>query len=715
MPKIAALLFVAAVSCYAAPGPCHNEEKLAEYNGYKILKVEILDPIGFIAPWASRSKTLKGGLKLKENEQFSLDSYNQDVLFLSASLRGEFTSSRQPLKLAFATGQLQDCDPAARTLWVSYPIFSSVVPVLIAPSIEEQTSETQRPSTTGATRAAANPVQASPLGGYDQTRGTWGGLNFSYTTGNVHLKGESEVSANSRNGHLDFGGKSGPVGKLWKEADWAGTFEYLDTPAGTAAFEEGKLTGRFSASTEEFTKSHIIFRYGGDLEGGHQQSRGTSATAGLTPNSSYGSLKLYAGTTGRPSNGAFTASYGLQLGSTLRSGTPVFSKHLLDLGYNASFPIPYRKPIGDQEEFTGPLSGVVHRLLMIETRLSGGLIQNASGTPLAERFFGGNVARLLVQDDAWSIQSDALIRSIPENQLGALTGVGTGGTRFYSANSTVSFTVWGMPMLPKDLAAASKDVDCKKHTAEEQGQFPCVLNFGFESTALTLANSNKLKDPDYIRQSAQVPVKAGELVKKLAELADKLKEITPPPLEGSELDKAVKKFKSKLLQARGAASLIATSPDPQVVYGLVSGTLPALVGLEKDLADGLQKNSQAKLATEAGELVNEANSLGKEMEDADKFPSDKFRDQAWKTLAPGHRAIDVFLHDLNIFSVAPVAMFDVARVWPVHEGVRYGVGPGVRFSMANANFTLGYAVNPQPLGKEKTGAIYFKLDVTSMF
>ncbi len=26
-------------------------------------------------------------------------------------------------------------------------------------------------------------------------------------------------------------------------------------------------------------------------------------------------------------------------------------------------------------------------------------------------------------------------------------------------------------------------------------------------------------------------------------------------------------------------------------------------------------------------------------------------------------------------------MFDIARVWPVGEGVRYGIGPGLRLSL----------------------------------
>ena len=57
----------------------------------------------------------------------------------------------------------------------------------------------------------------------------------------------------------------------------------------------------------------------------------------------------------------------------------------------------------------------------------------------------------------------------------------------------------------------------------------------------------------------------------------------------------------------------------------------------------------------------------------------------------------------------------MARVWPVNEGVRYGVGPGLRLSLVNANFTIGYVFNPRRVGPEKAGAIFFKLDVTTLF
>jgi hypothetical protein len=140
------------------------------------------------------------------------------------------------------------------------------------------------------------------------------------------------------------------------------------------------------------------------------------------------------------------------------------------------------------------------------------------------------------------------------------------------------------------------------------------------------------------------------------------------------------------------------------------------VALTKSLRDA----SQAALADQLDQTVSALAQGVKDMQatadQANKeFPDKKFDDEAWTKLAPGHRALDVLLNELNIYSVAPVAIFDVARVWPVGQGVRYGVGPGLRLSVVNVNFTSGYAYNPQRLPGEKLGALLFSLDVTGIF
>jgi hypothetical protein len=681
------------------PGVCTN--KSAAYDGYKILRVDVTNPIGFITPWNSLSTSLKKNLKLKKETPFSFRSFEEDSTFLSSALKEQFASTQQSVKLSYAGGKILDCDPEARTLRVVYPIFASVVPFFIAPSAEEQTKESERPATTGAVRASEQKLLIAPLFGYNQTRGSWGGMTFAEAIGSLRLRGESEASGNSLSGHLELGGSNGPVENLWEHADWALTVEYLDTPAGPARFKEGKMTGRFSASTTESPKAHFVVRYGTALEFGHEQSSSTVTASDLTPNSGYGSLKTYVGVTGRPGRNAFTASYGFQLGSTSTS-LPSFKKHLLDLGYNLNIPVPFRAPLRDNEDFEGPLSTTVHRSFNLETRFSAGLIQDSAGAPLAERFLGGNTMRPFVQDDSWLILSNAFIRSVPENQLGATSGTELGGSRFYSANLTGSFTLWGKPMLPKELATADP-------------RFPGILNAPFRTAAVSLANTYKLKDPAYIRSAAAVSAKAVDLNTRLAVLGDQLKLIPAAVAVEPALVRFLKEIRRNLLSTRAAAGMIASQPDPQVVSALVTRSLPALSDLIQDVTKNLRAASQTSLAAQIDDSITEINAIGKGIRDSADLPSKKYDDQAWQMLAPGHRAIDVFLHELNIYSISPVAIFDVARVWPVNEGVHYGVGPGMRLSLVNANFTISYGFNPRRSAGESIGAIFFKLDITSLF
>ena len=77
------------------------------------------------------------------------------------------------------------------------------------------------------------------------------------------------------------------------------------------------------------------------------------------------------------------------------------------------------------------------------------------------------------------------------------------------------------------------------------------------------------------------------------------------------------------------------------------------------------------------------------------------------------------LHEINLYSVAPVLLFDAARIGPQSgpsmTGTRYGVGPAVRLSLINFDVTLGYSFNPNPLSVERRGAVVFTLGISDLF
>jgi hypothetical protein len=98
-------------------------------------------------------------------------------------------------------------------------------------------------------------------------------------------------------------------------------------------------------------------------------------------------------------------------------------------------------------------------------------------------------------------------------------------------------------------------------------------------------------------------------------------------------------------------------------------------------------------------------------------------------IAPGERyareqnnffvhALDVAFREMNLAAVSPVAMFDAAHISPQLPGVptmRYGIGPGIRFSIVSFQVTLGYSFNPNPQPTEKRGALFFSMDVIDLF
>ncbi len=111
------------------------------------------------------------------------------------------------------------------------------------------------------------------------------------------------------------------------------------------------------------------------------------------------------------------------------------------------------------------------------------------------------------------------------------------------------------------------------------------------------------------------------------------------------------------------------------VIALLAGEMPEFQRNTTALTKSLRGASQTALADQFDQTVSALARGVKEIQtisnEVDKgFRDKKFEDAAWRKLAPGHRALDVFFNELNLYSIAPVAIFDVARVWPVGQGDR---------------------------------------------
>jgi hypothetical protein len=328
--------------------------------------------------------------------------------------------------------------------------------------------------------------------------------------------------------------------------------------------QEAKVAVRFSQSTKDLATQRIVLRYGGSLEGG----RG------------YGSLKLYAGATGRRAQNAFTSSYGFQLGTTFADAAPAFAKHLVDVGYSTRL---FGASIGDgRGDFSGPLTSGVHRSMDLQLRVSAGAIANAIGAPIAERFLGGNELRPFVPDEEWVIPNDAFIRSIPENTLATAPGFG-GGDGFYAANVTVAWPLWGRPLLPGELA--------------KDRSFLPSLNGGFHTIVDSLADNYKAHDPEYAEKSRAIPSHARAIEAALDALTGVLQRIPAVTAKSQPTANALKDVQSNVRLSKAGLRLVEQG-DATIAPDVVNHRLPSLVAHVEVLRRSLA-------AAELGEIASD--------------------------------------------------------------------------------------------------------------
>jgi cytochrome c556 len=403
-------------------------------------------------------------------------------------------------------------------------------------------------------------------------------------------------------------------------------------------------------------------------------------------------LKFFAGATARSDRQVFTASYGVEFGSTLTGDLLDFTKHVFDFGYGLRF---VREPANDK---LAPVELGVHKAIDIEVRTSAGIIQNQGQVPVAERFYGGNRVTNFIAGNSWVIPSGALIRSIPVNHLGGLQPNGViGGTRFYSGNLTVAKALWGRPLLPRELA--------------DDPQFVPVLDGAMQTARGELVDFYESKDKAFSAAKTDLD----SLTTEIQNLGPKLNTIKAAGKTSPAITSAVNAIQSSLPKISRTLGSISKG-DKSETASLIKRQLPALERELKNLQEQLTAAGQSQGASsisQAGDSVEQSKqNLIANLAKVDVKAAEAHADADF---APARKVLRAFLYELNIYSVAPAAIFDVARVWPTDTPTRYGVGGGVRLSLVNVNFTVGYAANPKRRSGEGAGALFVSLDVSDMF
>jgi hypothetical protein len=343
-----------------------------------------------------------------------------------------------------------------------------------------------------------------------------------------------------------------------------------------------------------------------------------------------------------------------------------------------------------------------HRPISFEMDLGAGLLPDNRVLPVGEGFFGGNMVRRFIPGDTWEIRSDPYLRSLPQLTVRP-SGSSFGATRYFAWNSTVAPTVWGRPLLPRELL--------------DDAMFQKVLKGQLTSAETLLSNDYIVKNP--LLGTMQITVR--DLGKSMALLRAKLEELKALPEPGqSTLMDAL----SALDDVDGSIETAMEDPREQQSPTLAYRTLAKGFGANtpaalNTLAEILRKLRDVAPATHSSLLESEA----KQLVDAGKGLSQRLDEvesqavaSAHKDMAFARRLVDRLLHEVNVVSAAPLLMFDVVRVGPdpTHRW-QFGAGPGLRLSLVNVNLTLGYSFNIQRRPGEPRGAFLIQFSVSDLF
>ena len=679
----------------SAPGSCDNID--LEKTGLIVRTVRIDDPFLFL-PWvkARQRRALDQINALVLNKPFTYQNAGSKGIEIIERENFLPDTSDQRVKIRVEIVSVRNCTDGGLDL--VYRIYSTQIMPVLSGRPEERVTERQEPQTSaGQTTVVApesSPFHFRPIAGYDLTNLFTGGARMEVAAHRFwKLPFKSvlvEGLGNSRKYYFSTGlegSKDSSVesGSWLAQAQWILNYTNYQLPTGTGEIKGGQLTAQFAGFTKPFGKGNFTFHFGAALEGGNRQSAVTGVTIApkTVTDAGVGTLKFYGGLNSRLSNNVISVSYGLELGSIGPAARVDWRKHIVDVRHE------FWRSVGN------------HRLLNLESRFTLGSLQVPGRVPLPERFFGGNNEEFLIARDVWQIRANPVIRAIAGSKF-FRTPEGAGSRSFVNYNFTAAYGYWRRTLVPEELIT--------------DPEFSTQLEGAMSSVISTISNYYASKDQHYLNAAAQLPA--------LQTALNDLKTAVTAA-QTARPDVSTDLFKACTRAMSGALRRVASAITPRAAdqYGLVMFLLsddPDEVQLDKvnkacgtDLNPALEDPAVAaavaRVTTLRTAMLAEFNQIdqtaaGKKAEDDMKFT---------------RRTLRTLFNDVNIYSISPVFVLDVARIGPTGGGLggtRYGPGGGVRFELASvAHFTLGYAFNVNRGPGEGRGNVFFTIGVRDLF
>lgn len=668
-----------------------------EREGYQVRGSRIEDPFDFL-PWVRirQRRAASEIAALVDGKPFLYSTARDQAREIIERENFLPDTSDVRVKIRLELLSVENCSD--RQLDVVYRVYSTQIMPVLSSLPEARTIERESPQeAAGMTRVdvpSRSPIHLSPLAGYDSTNKLSGGARLEITPKRlwklpfsslfVHARGSPEMGIVS----AALTGSNESEGWL-AHSEWSLNYEYYSLPTGDGNIKGGDFSAQFTGITKPLAQGNLTIRFGGLLEGGNRQSaiRNLRLAENTVPGSAFGALRLYAGLASRLRHNIFSASYGLELGSVGPAARVDWRKHIGDFRHELWY------PIGD------------HRILDLESRLTIGAIQVPGRIPLPKRFFGGNNEELFLPGDAWQIRANPVIRAIPGSRL-YRTNAGDGGDKFFSYNLTAAYSLWRKPLMPSEIV---NDAD-----------FNTELQNAIDVVTGSLQNYHATKDPHYRELVAQILPRLPTALEDLKQAVQNAQQARPGQFE-TQFEECLRAINTAARRTRSAVQ----AGDVGQQYGSVRALLsPSIEVDENRLAKVMTCVTELNAAIGADPPVATASASldhirGNMESEFAQIDLSQAENKAKAEMAFTRRTLNTLFNEVNLYSISPVFVFDVARLGSGRGGfgaVRYGPGAGVRFEFASAaHFTAGYAWNIKPRPGEGRGTLFFSLGVRDLF
>lgn len=573
---------------------------------------------------------------------------------------------------------------SVKTLDIEFLVFTTKAPFASIHTLEHANQEKEHPAEALALAPARTGIRVTPRLGYDASenvvaggrldaRMPWQGIVFS-------LDGQGSTESLVAGGEFS-GSREADEGWL-RQLTWRGLFHYANLPADVLHLNSSRALGQISMVTAPVGPLGIVFRFGTLFEGGHEQTglAPAAVASGSVADSPFANWRSYAGFTFRTGRHSVAASYGFLLGRTGSGGLVDYRKHIADAVYSGRFLV------------------APHRPLELDTRFTAGFLEHPGPTPVAERFFGGNVETPFMPGSAWVIRANPVLRGIPAYRLNrTAAGQMPGGDQFAVVNLTVAIPVFGIPIIP---AEASQDPEIREKVQGFAGDGADFLVPIFE-----------LDDP---AQKELFDTRRESFAKTTSDMAariDALKDSIPPALQ-TIYDTCAEKIgdlaadTSDIRKTTPWRNFLKDDPDERGIPVIVQLCLVDLNGPLKD----------PDLARLGDELKAHQKVIAEQVA---KIDTGRARQQAKETMAFPAEVLKTVFDEMDMVSVSPVAIFDAGKIGPALPGQRagrYSVGGGVRLTFASSvAFQMGYAWNLHPQPWEGRGALFMGIRFIDLF